>query len=195
MNIWIISDTHFNHLKLIEYEKRPKNFTDLIISRWNKLVQKDDFVIHLGDVILGHDSELPVIMSYLSGTKILVRGNHDHKSNEYYMKRGFSFVCDYYVYKNVAFSHAPLTPLPFQTVRNKEDNETSQDGYLLKPVDLNIHGHFHRGEHRGKSGMVDHFFNVSYYQTYKKKYHLIQIEDTFRPFLLKSILKIRGIIQ
>jgi calcineurin-like phosphoesterase family protein len=176
MKIWIISDTHFNHSKLVEYEQRPANFTEIIIRNWNKDVAQDDMVVHLGDVILGHDSSLDTILSRLQGRKILVRGNHDHKPNAWYIAKGFDFVCDSFIYKKMGFSHAPLTPLPNQLFENHD-----------KQIELNIHGHFHRGEHRGEH--PDKYFDIEYYKAHKEKYHLIQIEDTLRPYLLDHILK------
>src|SRR3990167_9246166 len=143
MKIWLIGDTHFNHKKLLQYENRPKDFNRIIIQNWNKVVSTDDIVIHLGDVILGQDSTLKEILGNCLGRKILTRGNHDHHSMQWYMQRGFDFACDYFVYKNIAFSHAPLTPLPFRT---------SDENYN-KQVSLNIHAHFHHGNHRGKPGM------------------------------------------
>lgn len=189
MKTWIISDTHFNHKKLIEYERRPENFNELIIKNWNKVVLDDDLVIHLGDVILGLDSSLDSILSRCKGRKILARGNHDHKSLDWYMARGFDFVCDYFVYRNLAFSHAPLTPLPLQNNRHKYGTEE----WAERPVDLNIHGHFHRGIHRGQVGMPDRYYDHVYFDKNRDKYYLIQIEDTFRPVLLDNIMAERGL--
>ena len=156
----------------------------MIISNWNKVVNDHDYVIHLGDVILGKDSELSSIMERLNGTKILCRGNHDHHSDVWYMERGFDFVCDYYIYNDLAFSHAPLTPLPYQTVKHKNREE----GFIKQPVKLNIHGHFHRGEHRGQPGMPDSYYDHEYFEAMRHKYHLIQIEDKLRPQSLSQIL-------
>ena len=150
----------------------------------NDLVAQDDIVIHLGDVILGRNSELFSIMEQLKGKKILCRGNHDHESDQWYTKRGFDFVCDYYVYNNIAFSHAPLTPLPMQTMKQHSKDE----GFVFKTVDLNIHGHFHRGKHRGQPGMRDRYYSNEYFEESRKKYHLVQIEDTLSPVLLSDIL-------
>lgn len=100
------------------------------------------------------------------------------------MERGFDFVCDYFVYKDLAFSHAPLTPLPMQGIRG-----------VGKPVNLNIHGHFHRGHTRlpqskdDQSTFKDEFYDYQYYKANKNKYHLVQIEDELRPFALEEILK------
>ncbi len=184
MKIWVTSDTHFYHTKLMEYEGRPANFNEVIISNWNKLVAPDDSIIHLGDVILDRHSELQGIMGQLNGRKILCRGNYDYESNEWYMNRGFCFVTDYYVYENVAFSHAPLTPLPYQTFKPQSKDEE----FAVKPVDLNIHGHFHRSKDRNRPGVKDPYYGHDYYEQHKDKYHLVQIEDTLAPFLLDDIL-------
>lgn len=189
MKIWVVSDTHFNHNKLIEYEKRPANFNEIIIRNWNKTVSPNDLVIHLGDVILGRDSSLDTILSRLTGRKILARGNHDHKPMSWYIDKGFSFVCDYFIYKNLAFSHAPLTPLPLQNNRQK----TGTENWEAREVELNIHGHFHRGIHRGQKGMPDRYYDFEYFDKNRERYYLIQIEDTFRPVLLDNILAQKGI--
>lgn len=170
MKVWIISDTHWNHKKILEYENRPANFNEIIIERWNKVVRDTDLVIHLGDVILGHDGDLPGIMAQLRGRKVLCRGNHDHKSDIWFMERGFAFACDYFVYKHIAYSHVPITPLPTD-------------------AQYNIHGHFHRGVHRGPNVVRDDYYDAKYYRENQDKYHLIQIEDTLAPFLLENILK------
>ena len=59
--IYIISDTHFNHDKIIELEKRDKNYKNIIMKKWNKNVNDDDIIIHLGDVIFSNASELSEI--------------------------------------------------------------------------------------------------------------------------------------
>jgi calcineurin-like phosphoesterase family protein len=47
MKIWIISDTHFNHNRIIELEERPEDYQELIINNWKKLVKNEDTIIHL----------------------------------------------------------------------------------------------------------------------------------------------------
>jgi calcineurin-like phosphoesterase family protein len=185
MNIWIISDTHFNHAKMVEYCGRPKNFNDILIKKWNKVVTPDDMVIHLGDVILGQNSALEGILATLPGRKILCRGNHDHESNIWYMNKGFAFVCDYFVYNDLAFSHAPLTPLPNQTIKQ----HSKDDVFSHKPVRLNIHGHFHNGNHRNNPKIKDRYYDYEYYDKHRSSYHLITIEDgLLSPVSLESLL-------
>ena len=49
--IWITSDTHFNHNKLIDWGCREEGFNEDIIKRWNNTVvfKPKDTVIFLGD--------------------------------------------------------------------------------------------------------------------------------------------------
>ncbi len=182
MNIFVISDTHFYHENIKKYENRPEDFNELLIANWNKMVKWNDTVIHLGDVIfgIGKKEKLKSLMTSLNGKKILALGNHDNEKWDYYMDNGFDFACDYYVYRGLAFSHAPLTPLPVQTQYNHG-----------KLVDLNIHGHFHRGKHRNPAENLDYkdeYYDYKYWQNNKEKYRLVQIEDELRPFSLEEIL-------
>jgi len=139
MKIWIISDTHFGHDKLVELSGRPTNFTDLLLENLRKV--QGDIIIHLGDVCIGKDedwhkafmSRIPVGMK-----KILLRGNHDSKSDSWYLKHGWDFVCDefsgHYFGKKILFSHYPLPKADYN---------------------LNIHGHLHGNNHRHEEGGVE----------------------------------------
>ena len=51
-DVFLISDTHFNHKKIGEYCDRPDSWQKLIIDNWNSVVKKDDIVLHLGDFAL-----------------------------------------------------------------------------------------------------------------------------------------------
>ena len=81
MKTWLITDTHFNHARIIEYEGRPADYQNLIVSNVRRLVNHEDLVIHLGDVILGRQSELPEFKGHMRGTRLLVRGNHDSQTD------------------------------------------------------------------------------------------------------------------
>lgn len=80
-NIWLISDTHFNHNR--DFIFKPRGFATIdemneaIIQRWNEKVTDDDIVYHLGDVIMGElDSGIKIIKR-LKGHIRLAIGNHD----------------------------------------------------------------------------------------------------------------------
>jgi len=130
MEIYVISDTHFDHRAMVlpDYENRPINFNRLIVRSWNSFVRPNHMIIHLGDIELGNSSTYHNYISRLNGRKILVRGNHDKKSYIWYIKNGFDFACetfswDYYGL-NIIFSHRPIINIP-------------------KGFNVNIHGHCH----------------------------------------------------
>ena len=139
MNVYLISDTHFNHQNIATYCQRPSNFTELIIKNWNNTVRPEDTVIHLGDVQIGKKSEW--IMQGLPGRKILIRGNHDRdKSVTWWMEHGFDFACDSLVFRQCLLTHEPANAIirsdghrPYSAL-----DEGLPDGCLL-----NIHGHLH----------------------------------------------------
>lgn len=137
--IWFISDTHFCHKNIIKYEDRP--FTDIeqmnseLIRRWNEKVAPEDTVYHLGDVALGPAERFYPLVSALNGHKILIRGNHDGKSKDWYLEHDFDEV-----YPSLYFfcpGHCILlshTPAPIPGVE----------------YDLHFYGHVHGNGHRGQ---------------------------------------------
>ena len=80
-NIWLTSDTHFNHDKDFVWKARGfanvHEMNETIIQNWNKVVKPDDIVYHLGDVMLGQDLQAGLRMiARLNGEKYLAYGNH-----------------------------------------------------------------------------------------------------------------------
>lgn len=54
--------------------------TEMMIREWNEIVQTDDLVYILGDIAFLPASDAVKILNRLNGRKILIEGNHDHKS-------------------------------------------------------------------------------------------------------------------
>lgn len=95
--IYITSDTHFNHSNIIKYCNRPfsdvNEMNNTLIDNWNKIVNKNDLVIHLGDFSFGKTiASIKKIRDKLNGDIILILGNHDYLSQDDYIKAGFSHV-------------------------------------------------------------------------------------------------------
>ncbi|MDD5407099.1 MAG: hypothetical protein PHE73_09200 [Sulfurovaceae bacterium] len=135
MKIYLTTDTHFNHAKLTEFtSRRPENhwlITGKHLLDLNKT--KVDVLIHLGDVAIGKDKEMhETYIKPLKMKKWLIKGNHDHKSDFWYLTHGWDMVCDQFTAtffgKKIYFSHIPV----------------AWDGYY----DVNIHGHFHDSDYR-----------------------------------------------
>lgn len=122
VNTWIITDTHFHHENLVNICNRPVDFTEQIIKNWQFMIKEEDLVIHLGDITWNDD----LVIDKLHGRKILVKGNHDKKSNSFYMAHGFQFSCEsfsmYIGGMDIIFSHKP---------------------FIFHEHDINIHGHLH----------------------------------------------------
>lgn len=126
--LWLITDTHFNHDRIIEFG-RPADYARRIIDNCRAVIAPQDTLLHLGDVFLYGTEQLDEFVSTVPGKKILVRGNHDKKTNGWFERNGFAFVADQIVQGGVIYSHRPLQSLP--------------DG-----VTVNVHGHFHDNDHR-----------------------------------------------
>jgi len=130
MKYYITTDTHLFHNRLIEIAGRPEGFTKLILDNNQKTVKPDDVYVHLGDIGIGDDAG---VHNELMGSlhprtkKWLVKGNHDKKSDTWYLSHGWDFVSErLYLNKygmKILFTHKPVG-----------HNWT---------FDLNIHGHFH----------------------------------------------------
>ena len=80
MNLYI-SDTHFGHRDIIQFDKRP--FMDIdqmdntLIWLWNDRVGDDDDVWIVGDFACGGDKPSEYYLRQLKGRKHLIVGNHD----------------------------------------------------------------------------------------------------------------------
>ena len=87
--IWVISDTHFNHENIIKYCERPfpdaKTMNEYMVEMWNSVVKPEDKVYHLGDVYMGAGfgrEETLHTLSQLNGHKRLILGNHDNGKDQ-----------------------------------------------------------------------------------------------------------------
>ena len=168
--IYIISDTHFNHKNIIQYENRPFNsvseMNDAIIKNWNSIIKDDDIVIHLGDVGLGDSAKLKQIIPSLKGHKILIKGNHDNKSKNYFLNCGFEEVINNKLEVidgvKIYFSHRP----------------ESRPGDGSK-YDIHLYGHVH-------SKLKD-----TKYPTISKNGACLCVERwEYKPILLSKIIEL-----
>lgn len=148
MKIYLITDTHFGYEMLSDHEHQPIGFEAKILESLSQV--KGDMLIHLGDFCIGNDKDWMYTFMYTAKANfkkvILVRGNHDGKSYNWYIEHGFDHVCEYMRMrmfgKELLFSHMPILA---------EETETT----LYHKVDMNIHGHLHGGgkySHRAVEG-------------------------------------------
>jgi calcineurin-like phosphoesterase family protein len=131
MRMFVTTDTHFGHRAMVEKLRvRDPEYEETIIRNWTSMVSKEDMVIHLGDLFLASVDIWHKLAGQLPGRKILVLGNHDRKPISWYLRNGFDFCCNTFVWRmyglKILFSHAPV---------------------LEGGFDLNIHGHLHGNTH------------------------------------------------
>ncbi|MCZ2224280.1 MAG: metallophosphoesterase [Chitinophagales bacterium] len=80
-NIWVTSDTHYNHINIIKYCDRPfssvEEMNEKMIENYNNLVKIEDEVYFLGDFSFFQLRETLDLLKRLNGYKHLILGNHD----------------------------------------------------------------------------------------------------------------------
>ncbi len=142
MRILITSDTHFGHTSMLTLCNRPVNYGAKLLDSFEQMVTPQTTVIHLGDVCIGNDAAHHARMmeeKRLGGARNrwLVRGNHDGKSNNWYLNAGWNWVGRSMSLKmfghNILLTHAPASP-----------EVLDAGGYTL-----NVHGHLHLGHREG----------------------------------------------
>ena len=146
-NIWFISDTHFDHKNCIPKTERPyKDIEEMnysLISNWNNTVGKDDLVYFLGDFTLKKSKRRKEILSQLNGTKIMIRGNHDHKVDT---KEGWYAVEDD-ILTFITTPCTPKTPIVLHHYAKRVWDRSHYKG-------LHLYGHSH-GNLPGNSQSLD----------------------------------------
>lgn len=153
MTVFVTSDTHFNHAKILELG-RGRPFADVgemneaLISNWNAVVSKRDEVYHLGDFAYGESAgggkgrKPSSIFMMLNGKKHLIVGNHDEQNPQVLRLPWTSVSALRHIKVNkrkIALCHYPL--------------ETWWHSYLDA---LHLHGHCHGGLER----VISHRFDV-----------------------------------
>jgi calcineurin-like phosphoesterase family protein len=63
---WIISDTHFFHANIGRYCDRPDGWQETIFDNWNRLIQPEEIVFHVGDLALGRKEKIEGLVPLLT---------------------------------------------------------------------------------------------------------------------------------
>lgn len=136
MTTFFTSDTHYFHLNVITFCKRPfatvEEMNQVMLDNWNRVVQPEDVVWFLGDFSFGKDDVTANVLRQLSGTKHLIVGNHDRKgrAEKLFNRRWQEFFASRHDYLRVAVGEHKfvLCHFPFASWER---------GYI------NLHGHVH----------------------------------------------------
>lgn len=141
---YYISDLHLFHKNVTkegsDFDGRPyrtlEEMHEDIRNRWNRKITDEDTVYILGDVSLRKkQEELTAYVSALKGSKILIRGNHDHISDPQY-QRVYDEICDYKEITDCLGQgavHLVLSHYPIMMWKNQHR------GWIL------LYGHVHNG--------------------------------------------------
>lgn len=140
---WLISDTHFGHRNIVQFQQRPETHEVIMLSEWVRLVREDDNILHLGDVFMGskgNQQRWAMILSRMPGNKFLILGNHDRANMpELYETAGFTII-EPFVQDGVAFTHRPISP------------NSAWAAIWEGQWDKNVHGHIHLNGYQGEFG-------------------------------------------
>jgi calcineurin-like phosphoesterase family protein len=141
--IWIISDTHFNHNNIISYCGRPfanaEIMNECLLDNWNSVIKPQDKVYHLGDVYMGGGfprEETVRLLKSLNGHKRLILGNHDNGKDQI-LQSCFEKIDMWRMFPEfgLLLTHVPVHESSLY--RGKTGNEENPEKLL------NIHGHTH----------------------------------------------------
>jgi calcineurin-like phosphoesterase family protein len=138
-NIWVISDTHFNHQNIIKFCSRPyetaKEMNEELVENWNSVVKPGDKVYHLGDVYMGGGfsrEDTTSLLKSLNGKKRLILGNHDNGKDQI-LQQVFEKIDVWRMFPEfgLLLTHVPV------------HESTLGEGRFMEKRFLNVHGHIH----------------------------------------------------
>lgn len=156
-DIFVISDTHFNHKNILTFtDEAGKIFRDfasveemneLMVENWNKTVSDSDIVYHLGDVYFGSDVEADKILSRLKGRKRLLLGNHDDGKDrvlhKHFQKIGLWRMFPEF---KVLLTHVPVHESNLKIYAVEDGTYQEGDVAKVQKKFINLHGHIHQNE-------------------------------------------------
>ena len=137
-DIWLISDTHFNHRNILTFNDDEGNpirpgfanvneMDEYMIDRWNSVVKDGDIVYHLGDVYFG---ELGQLLNRCHGRKRLILGNHDNGKDQNLL-RSFGKIQMWRMFPEfgLLLTHVPV-----------HESSLVRKDFTMR----NVHGHLHQ---------------------------------------------------
>lgn len=128
IKVFVISDSHFFHWKICEYCNRGfpdvKTMNSYMITEWNRVVDVDDVVFHLGDFGFSSFLNIKRVFDRLNGVKYLVMGNHDRRRSVGW-------------WTNIGFIKVFKNPITFND-KVILSHYPQRNNHIL-----NIHGHIH----------------------------------------------------
>lgn len=180
-DIWLISDTHFNHANILNFRdswtnelirpgfKNVEEMDEKLIDNWNSVVKDGDIVYHLGDVVMGdRDAWMKKNWARLRGSKRLIVGNHDDIKS---LVKG-NYFKKVYLQRKMPEQGIIMTHLPI-------DKWSAGSGSPTNWIQLvNVHGHIHQND-----SPPGPYVNVSVEKTNFKPIHLEEVKKLAKEVL------------
>lgn len=134
---WYTSDFHYDHHNLYKRGTRPfsgaKECQDAILQNFNEVIRKGDTLYILGDLSLSANyDELAAWLNSISGTKIVILGNHDHETTLKHLKDD-GIIANYHPWKGTRDHGIPVFMTHFVPLEAHSGPEAR----------LYLHGHVH----------------------------------------------------
>lgn len=146
------SDLHLGHHNIIRYCQRPFENADIMNARLlaeaNMRVKDTDSCMHLGDFCYGKGAT--EYFDALSGTWVLIRGNHDRNNKvKVVADHGFARLGKYRVF----FSHEPYYYIDIQGQGTSKLHDSLVD-HINAHCNLALCGHVHNNWKISWSGKI-----------------------------------------
>lgn len=174
MRYMVLSDSHFGHDEMLIYEKRDQDFSNKILTQLRRFMKPDDIFVHLGDVCIGNETEWHrKLMRAIpeSVRKWLIKGNHDKRSDSWYLSHGWDMVANALLLHKygavILLTHEPVDYLTGEWLQTRTLN--------TQHIPINIHGHVHESNRYNYSA--------------KPYHHLITCVPPYTPTPLKTIVR------
>jgi calcineurin-like phosphoesterase family protein len=169
--IFFTSDLHIGHANVIKFSNRPfrdvEHMHQSLIKRFNAVLTDHTVLYVLGDVGICGSEMMADVIGQIKGTKVLILGNHDKKSNAMY-NIGFDVVLNNAMMmiagEIVTMSHCPLLGVYRENTEGMRNHDGTENwhGELRKKArpftmkdngQFHLHGHIH-SPNGGKSQKI-----------------------------------------
>ena len=145
--IYYTSDHHFGHDNIIKYTKRyiycqtAQEMNEILVDKWNSVVNKNDTVFHLGDVYFHQGWQ---VLPRLNGkNNHLILGNHDQKNvnklKEFFLIEPKDIVVNHD--NKLVLSHYPIKDWPhkfYDYIHLHGHSHGTVSGYDKAAVDVGV---------------------------------------------------------
>ncbi|CAM3081053.1 metallophosphoesterase family protein [Leuconostoc rapi] len=191
---YIISDTHFNHEKILYFDQsRAESLKNLAIDptlenmdnylekAWNNTVNDKDTVYFLGDLgMFRKKQDFVAQLTRLNGQKVFFKGNHDHSDQ---LKAALKTP-----ETNIVAIVETAKALKINGIQVWLSHYAIDLPYPI----LSLHGHIHEAEYQ-RPGMVNLSLDSAYMQT--RPFGVPVSFDELTPLLEQRVAEIAALYQ